>query len=154
METANGNGYFITTDRARINDAYVHHYLSVESYWANGIPLETVKKSLDHSLCFGLFNGEQQIGFARMVTDRATYAYLADVFIEDGYRGLGLAAWLMEVIMAHPDLQGLRQQMLATRDAHGLYAKYGFQPLQNPERWMRIANQDVYAKKQVTPVQP
>jgi GNAT superfamily N-acetyltransferase len=89
-----------------------------------------------------------------MVTDRATYAYLADVFIDEKFRGLGLAKWLMEVIMAHPDLQGLRQLMLATRDAHGLYAKVGFQPLQNTERWMRIANQDVYTKKASNPVQP
>jgi GNAT superfamily N-acetyltransferase len=105
---------------------------------------EIVRRSIEGALCFGVFENERQIGFARMITDRATFAYLADVFIIDEYRGLGLSKWLMEVIMSHPDLQGLRRLMLATRDAHELYKKFGFTSLNNVDRWMHIHYPDVY----------
>jgi len=121
----------------------IHSFLT-RSYWAEGISKEIVRRSIEGALCFGVFENEKQIGFARMITDRATFAYLADVFIIDEYRGLGLSKWLMEVIMSHPDLQGLRRLMLATRDAHELYKKFGFTSLNNVDRWMHIHYPDVY----------
>jgi GNAT superfamily N-acetyltransferase len=133
----------ISTDPARIDLRAVHEFLA-NSYWARGIPLETVQRSIENSLCFGIYQGNRQIGFARVVTDRATFAYLADVFVLPDYRGRGLSRWLMECIIAHPDLQGLRRWMLATQDAHGLYRQFGFSPLKAPERWMEIHRPDVY----------
>jgi GNAT superfamily N-acetyltransferase len=133
----------ISTDPARIDLRAVHEFLT-NSYWARGIPLETVQRSIENSLCFGIYQGNRQIGFARVVTDRATFAYLADVFVLPDYRGRGLSRWLMECIIAHPDLQGLRRWMLATQDAHGLYRQFGFSPLKAPERWMEIHRPDVY----------
>ncbi len=130
--------YSISTDSKRLNIPYIHAYLSKQSYWAKGIPLETVQKSIAGSVSFGVYDDLNQIGFARVVTDKATFAYLADVFIDEKHRGLGLSKWLMETIMAHPDLQGLRRFMLATRDAHTLYEQYGFALLTFPERWMHI----------------
>jgi N-acetylglutamate synthase-like GNAT family acetyltransferase len=121
----------------------IHSFLT-RSYWAEGIPKEIVLRSIEGALCFAVFENEKQIGFARMITDRATFAYLADVFIVEEYRGLGLSKWLMEVIMSHPDLQGLRRIMLATRDAHELYKKFGFTQLNNVDRWMHIHYPDVY----------
>jgi GNAT superfamily N-acetyltransferase len=135
----------ISTDLARIDLGTVHEFLT-NSYWARGIPLETVQRSIENSLCFGIYHGDRQIGFARVITDRATFAYLADVFVLPDYRGRGLSKWLMECIIAHPDLQGLRRWMLATQDAHGLYAQYGFSPLKAPERWMEIHRADVYKR--------
>jgi GNAT superfamily N-acetyltransferase len=133
----------ISTDPSRIDLAVVHGYLSA-SYWAKGIPLETVSRSIQNSLCFGIYRGNEQIGFARVITDRATFAYLADVFVLEAYRGRGLSKWLMECITAHPELQGLRRWSLATRDAHGLYRQFGFQDLKAPELWMEKHNPDVY----------
>lgn len=127
--------YEITTDPSRIDVAAVHGFLT-DSYWAKGIPRETVENSIRNSLCFGVYHGKQQAGFARVITDRATYAYLADVFIMPEYRGRGFSNWLMECIVAHPDLQRLRRWTLATRDAHRLYEKFGFRPLAAPDRWM------------------
>ena len=121
----------------------IHSFLS-RSYWAEGITKEIIMRSVEGALCFGVFENEKQIGFARMITDKATFAYLADVFIIEEYRGLGLSKWLMEVIMSYPDLQGLRRMMLATRDAHELYKKFGFTPLNNVDRWMHIHHPDVY----------
>jgi len=121
----------------------IHSFLS-RSYWAEGISKEIIGRSVEGALCFGVFENDKQVGFARMITDKATFAYLADVFIIDEYRGLGLSKWLMEVIMSYPDLQGLRRMMLATRDAHELYKKFGFTPLNNVDRWMHIHNPDVY----------
>jgi GNAT superfamily N-acetyltransferase len=143
--SASKNGFIITTDKSKINLEYVHDFLS-GSYWSAGIPVQTVKKAVEGSLCFGVYHNDKQIGFARMITDSATFAYLADVFIDQNYRGKGLSKWLMEVIMAHPDLQGLRRIMLATKGAHGLYKKYGFTPITGVERWMQIHNADVYKK--------
>ena len=135
----------ITTDPAALDVALIHRYLT-GSYWAAGIPLETVRRSIEGSLNFGLFEGDAQIGFARLVTDRATFAWLADVFVLESHRGRGLSKWLMETVIAHPDLQGLRRWVLATRDAHGLYARYGFTPLAAPERWMEKHDPEVYRR--------
>ncbi|RTL57153.1 MAG: N-acetyltransferase [Sphingobacteriales bacterium] len=139
-------GYSITTDTTFFNLEYIHNFLT-HSYWAEGIPIETVQKSIENSLCFGVFHLGRQIGFARMITDKATFAYLADVFIDEAYRGKGLSKWLMEEILSHPELQGLRRMMLATRDAHGLYAQYGFVPLTFVDRWMNIHKPGIYKKE-------
>ena len=135
----------ISTDRERLDREAIHAFLR-ESYWAQGIPREVVDRSIDHSLCFGLYERTRQIGFARVVTDSSTFAYLADVFVLDAYRRRGLGKWLIEVIRNHPDLQGLRRWMLATRDAHSLYSAFGFRPLQKPERIMEIVDPDVYKR--------
>jgi N-acetylglutamate synthase-like GNAT family acetyltransferase len=135
--------FFITTEKEKFDIDLIHSFLS-RSYWAEGISKEIIKRSIEGALCFGVFEGEKQIGFARMITDKATFAYLADVFIIEEYRGFGLSKWLMEVIMSHPDLQGLRRMMLATKNAHGLYQQFGFTPLNNVDRWMHIHNPDIY----------
>jgi GNAT superfamily N-acetyltransferase len=114
------------------------------SYWANGIPADTVVRSLEHSLCFALLAGDRQVGFARVISDFATIAYLGDVFVLPEYRGRGLAKWLMECVLGHPDLQGLRRWILATRDAHGLYQQLGFTPLKKPETFMERHDPDAY----------
>ena len=132
--------YVISTDSERLDLFFIHDFLSNDSYWAQGRSLEVVRRSIQHSLNFGLFNADQQIGFARVVTDFATFAWLADVFIIDDQRGLGLGRWLVEVITAHPQLQGLRRWILATRDAHELYRRFGFQEIGEPRRWMERAN--------------
>jgi len=121
----------------------IHSFLT-RSYWAEGISKEIVRRSIEGALCFGVFENDKQVGFARMITDKATFAYLADVFIIEEYRGLGLSKWLMEVIMSHPDMEGLRRMMLATRDAHELYKMFGFTPLNNVDRWMHIHHPDIY----------
>ncbi|HEU4995361.1 MAG TPA: GNAT family N-acetyltransferase [Gemmatimonadaceae bacterium] len=138
--------YRISTDPARVDVAAVHAFLST-SYWAEGIPREVVARAIAGSLPFSLFHGKTQVGFARVVTDRATFAYLADVYVLEAHRGRGLAVWLIETVMAHPDLQGLRRFSLATRDAHGLYARFGFKPVAAPERLMEIARPGVYRIK-------
>jgi len=138
----------IDTDNSRLDLPYVHHYLSKLSYWAVNIPAEVVERSIRGSLCFGVYHDALQIGFARVITDFATFGYLADVFIDEVYRGRGLSKWLMEVILAHPELQGFRRMMLATRDAHGLYEKFGFTPLSSPERWMQIHDPNCYKSNQ------
>lgn len=135
----------ISTDPARIDVELVHEFLT-NAYWAKGIPAETVKKSIENSICFGVYFGRQQIGFARVISDLATFAYLADVFIVPDFRGRGLSRWLMECIVSHPDLQGLRRWMLATQDAHGLYARFGFAPVKNPERWMERHDSEIYTR--------
>ena len=112
-------GYTISTDNSRLDIGVIYQYLSQESYWAKNIPLEVVQRSIDNSFCFGLYHQNSQIGFARLVTDKATFAYLADVFILPEYRGKGLSKWLIGTIHAHPDMQGLRRWMLGTKDAHG-----------------------------------
>ena len=140
-------GYTISTDKARLDRAAIHGFLR-DSYWAQGIPREIVNKSIRNSLCFGLYDGKgnAQVGFARVITDFSTFAYLADVFVLPSHRGQGLAVWLMEVIRAHPELQGLRRFALATRDAHGLYASFGFTPLAAPERFMERHLPGVYTE--------
>lgn len=137
--------FTISTDAARLDLKLIHDFLTT-SYWAAGVPADVVARSIEHSLSFGVYHGDRQVGFARVITDRATFAYLADVFIIEAYRGQGLAKWLVEVVVAHPDLEGLRRWMLATRDAHTLYGKVGFTGLKAPERWMECHDPDVYAK--------
>ena len=140
---SSGN-YEISTDPTRVDAGLVHEFLA-NSYWAKGIPLETVRLSIENSISFGVYHGPQQVGFARVISDCATFAYLADVFILPSHRGHGLSKWLMECIIGHPDLQGLRRWILATGDAHGLYQQYGFSTLKAPERWMEIHRPDVYS---------
>lgn len=135
--------FLISTDPARLDTGAIHAYLT-RSYWAAGIPLATVERCIEGAICFGVYDGGAQIGFARVITDRATFAYLADVYVLESHQGRGLAKWLMGVIMAHPDLQGLRRFSLATRDAHGLYAQFGFTPLGAPDRHMEIARPNIY----------
>jgi len=139
--------YVVSDDPARLDIAYVHGFLTT-SYWSLGIPRDVVARAIAGSLPFGLYDGTgAQAGFARVITDRATYAYVADVFLVEGSRGKGLGKLLMRAIMFHPDLQGLRRWSLATRDAHGLYQQFGFRALAHPERFMEIADPDVYRRK-------
>jgi GNAT superfamily N-acetyltransferase len=131
------DGYTISTDRGRLDVGLIHNFLSQSAYWAQGRSLDIVRKTIQNSLCFGLYEGEQQVGFARVVTDYATFGWLCDVFVVDSHRGRGLSKWLVECVVSHPALSGLRTLMLATRDAHGLYERYGgFQRLTEAERWM------------------
>jgi len=139
------NNFLISDDKLKIDSNVVHNYLCNESNWATNIPLQVVETSIQHSICFGLYKIDeqtksikQQIGFARVITDCATFGYLADVFIVEEYRGKGLSKWLMEIILAHPHLQNFRRWLLATLDAHGLYQQFGFLPITNPERYMRL----------------
>ena len=143
--TVEKDGYIITTDKTKMDIAFIHHYLSTESYWCKGIPLDVVRRSIENSLNFGVFYQGKQVGFARIVSDLATVAYLGDVFITPDHQGKGLSKWLMEQIMNHPDLQGLRRWILLTRDAHELYKQYGWQPIASPDRWMEIHDPNVYS---------
>jgi GNAT superfamily N-acetyltransferase len=138
--------FTINTDKTKMDIPVIHRYIT-RSYWAEGIPFETVAKAVEGSLCFGVFHGDKQVGIARVITDAATFAYLCDVFIDESYRGRGLAKWLMETILQHESLQGLRRIALTTKDAHGLYSQYGFTPLPIPERWMMIQDADIYKKR-------
>ncbi|HYH16582.1 MAG TPA: GNAT family N-acetyltransferase, partial [Flavisolibacter sp.] len=135
--------YCITTDKEKIDVDYTRQFLS-QTYWAEGIPKTVVEKSIRGSLCFAVFHQQQQVGFARVISDEATFAYLADVFIDPAYRGQGLSRWLMEVITTYPTLQGLRRFLLATRDAHGLYEKFGFQPIPSTTPWMQVHRPGIY----------
>ncbi len=137
------NTYEISTDPARLQPAAIHAYL-VRSYWSPGVPRVVVERAIANSLCFGVYQGDTQVGFARVVTDKATFAYLADVYVLEEHRGQGLSKRLVATIQAHPDLQGLRRFLLATKDAHGLYAQFGFGPLSAPERMMEIRNAHPY----------
>jgi GNAT superfamily N-acetyltransferase len=138
----------ISTDKSKLQLDIIHDYLSKKSYWAAGIPMQTVQKSIENSMAFGVYlpeeNSLKQIGFCRIISDLATYAYLADVFVLEEYRGKGLSKLLMETVLKHPDLQGLRRWVLATADAHGLYAQYGFTPLDKPENFMQIKVENPY----------
>lgn len=138
--------FSISTGKEKLDAAYIHRFLS-QSYWAEEIPLEVVQRSIRGSLCFGVYHNNKQIGFARIITDEATFAYLCDVFIDENFRGKGLSKWLMETIIAYPGLQGLRRFMLATRDAHGLYRQYGFTELTFTDRWMHKHQPDPYKKR-------
>jgi GNAT superfamily N-acetyltransferase len=140
-------GYIISTDKARLDVAAIHAYLT-RSYWTPGIPKTVVERAIAGALCFGLFNASgEQVGFARMITDTATFAYLADVYVLEEHRGKGLGKWMVETILAHPSLQGLRRILLATRDAHELYARFGFEPLATPESFMSIHRPNAYGAK-------
>jgi GNAT superfamily N-acetyltransferase len=137
----------LSSDPARLDRELIHRYLAKESYWAAGVPRRVLDRALEHSLCFGVYRGRVQLAFARAVTDRATFAYLADVFVVAAERGRGLGKWMVEAIGRHPDLQGLRRWLLATRDAHELYAQYGFTPLANPARFMERHDPEVYTRE-------
>jgi GNAT superfamily N-acetyltransferase len=137
--------YEFTCDKQRLDIEAIHGFLAT-SYWSPGIPRTVVERAIANSLCFAVFHENRQIGFARIVTDKATFAYLADVYILPEHRGKGLSKRLVEQVIQHPDLQGLRRMMLATLDAHGLYLKYGFRPLAAPERMMEIHDPNVYRK--------
>lgn len=134
----------ISDDKSRLDRAMIHGFLSGRSYWAQNVPCEIVERSIEHSLCFGIYWAGRQVGFARVVTDFATFAWLADVFIVDEERGAGLGKKLVAAVMAHPELQGLRRFMLGTRDAHKLYEQFGFGALAYPERFMEISAKNSY----------
>jgi GNAT superfamily N-acetyltransferase len=142
MEWTRDN-FTVTDDPARLDRDVIRRFLA-SSYWAKNIPTATVDRSLDNSLCFALLDGARQVGFARVVSDRATFAYLADVFVLPDYRGRGLAKWLISCVTRHPELQRLRRWILATRDAHDLYRGFGFRPLKSPERFMELHDPNVY----------
>ena len=133
----------ISTDKARLDVALIHENLA-RSYWSSGIQREVVERAIANSVCFGAYHAREQVGFARVVSDCATFAYLCDVFVVAAWRGRGISKFLMECVKAHPDLQRLRRWMLATRDAHGLYAQFGFTPISAPERFMQIHDPHVY----------
>jgi len=135
--------FTVSTDRKRIDLDVVHSFLT-ECYWAKGIPREVVARSLENSLCFGVYAKSKQIGFARVISDYATYAYIGDVFVLEPLRGRGLGKWLMECVMQHPRLQGLRRWSLVTSDAHGLYAQFEFGPLKTPQKYMELHRPDAY----------
>ncbi len=136
--------YAISTDRARLDRAAIHDFLSRRSYWAVRIPREVMERSIENAMIFGIYRGAEQVGFARVVTDFATFAWIGDVFVVEAHRGRGLSKWLMETIVTHPQLQGLRRWLLATRDAEGLYQQYGFRALAHPERFYERHVPDVY----------
>lgn len=143
------DGFVLSTDRERIDLHAAHEFLAESSYWAQQIPFETFARSVENSLCFGICDSAgAQVGFARVISDFATFAYIADVFVLDSHRGQGLGKWLMECIQQHPRLQGLRRWVLTTRDAHGLYAQYGFSSPKFPERFMEILRPNMYAEAQ------
>src|SRR5436305_13963142 len=144
-EWRRGN-YLISTDKSRLDLSVIHNFLTT-SYWAAGIPLEIVRRSIEHSLSFGLYKEDQQIGYARVITDYATFAYLGDVFILEPFRGQGLSKWLMEVVVTHSDIQGFRRWILLTNDDHELYKKVGFKGVETPERYMDRFFADVYEVK-------
>jgi len=138
--------YRLSTDRAQIDVAATHALLTT-SYWAEGISKDLVERSIENSICFAIFDSDRQVGFARVVTDRATFAYLCDVYVLEECRGRGLGKWLIEAVSAHPDLQGLLRFVLVTKDAHSLYAKHGFQALASPAGFMEIAVPGIYKRR-------
>lgn len=141
------NGFTISTDKLRLDLDLIHDYLSSRSYWAKGVPYDTVVRAAENSMCFGVYEGENLIGYARVITDKATIAYIGDVFILETHRGRGLSKWLMECILNHPELQGFRRWILLTKDAHGLYKQFGFHEPEEPETYMEMRKNDVYKKE-------
>lgn len=139
--------YTISTHPAKLDISAVHEFLA-NCYWSKGIPREIVERAIKHSLCFGLYDDGKQIGFARVISDFTTYAYLCDVYVLESHRGKGLGTWLISCVMKHPDLQGLRRFTLLTRDAHGLYQKFGFAAAKDPSRYMEIHAADIYKRLQ------
>lgn len=139
------DNYIISTDKSKLDISVIHNFLST-SYWAEDIPMKIIEKAIENSLCFGVYNGNKQVGFARVISDYTTFGYLADVFIVDEERGRGLSKWLMECILNHQQLQGLRNFCLLTRDAHSLYTQYGFENLAKPQNFMAIKKDNFYKK--------
>jgi len=135
----------ITTDKSKLDTDLIHRYLCDESYWAKGIPRDVVARSIENSLCVGAYEDGKQIGFARAVTDYATFAYVADVFVLESHRGRGVGKLIMKAMMEHPSMQGLRRWSLVTSDAHALYRQFGFGELANPEKYMEIVRKNAYA---------
>jgi GNAT superfamily N-acetyltransferase len=131
-------GYQISTTKSLLNFDVIYQYLNEDSYWANGMPFEKLKMAIENSICFGIYHQNRQAGFARVVTDKATFAYICDVFVLPDFRGQGLSKWLIQTIVEYPELKGLRRWSLATADAHGLYSQFGFKPINRPDRWMEI----------------
>ncbi|HMS09547.1 MAG TPA: GNAT family N-acetyltransferase [Pyrinomonadaceae bacterium] len=142
--TGNHGELTTTTDKDRLDLGLIHSFLVEESYWARERSPEQTRTAIENSMCFGVFNGERQIAFARVVSDKATFAYVGDVFVIEEYRGRGIGKMLMQKIVEHPELQGLRRWVLATRDAHGLYEQFEFAPLRHPERWMEKTAPNAY----------
>ena len=140
-------GFTVSDDPSRLDVDAIHDYLAHQSYWAEEIPREVVARAVENSLCFGLYDGVRQIGLARMITDRATFAYLCDVYVLPDYQGKGLGKWLMRCVMEHPDLAGLRRMHLVTRDAHELYRPLGFTEPSHPEHHMEIARPGIYKQR-------
>ncbi len=140
------DGYVVSTDRSLLDLDAVHAFLAKKSYWAAGISRERLETAVANSLPFGVYCDGRQVGFARAITDYATFAYLADVYVDEAHRGRGVSKLLMEALLAHPQLQALRRWMLGTRDAHGLYAQFGFVPLEDPSRWMELSYPETYTK--------
>jgi GNAT superfamily N-acetyltransferase len=138
--------FCISTDPAKLDLEAVHAFLS-RAYWSEGIPIDTVRKAIENSLCFGLYDDARQIGLARVITDKTTFAYLCDVYVLEEYRGRGLGKWLMEAVSSHPDLQNLRRFALVTRDAHSLYRQFGFSALAAPQAHMEIARPHIYKQR-------
>ncbi len=145
LEEHRGN-FTVTSDLSRMDLNVVHGYLS-RAYWCEGLPRETLEQAMRSSICFGVFEGEKQVGFARVVSDRTTFAYVCDVFVLESHQGKGLGTWLMQCVVRHPELQGLRRWHLTTRDAHSLYRKVGFTLLSKPERHMEVFTPDIYKQK-------
>lgn len=145
MNTISYNGYTFSSDKSRIDIEYVHRYLSEQSYWARKVPLDVVKASVENSFCVAAYERTIQIGFARMITDHATFGYLADVFIDKAHRGKGLSIMMVEFILSFEDIKKLRRIMLGTEDAHGLYERFGFTLLKHPGWFMEIRRPDVYS---------
>lgn len=143
MEWRNGD-LSIDTDKSRLKIGMIQAFLADESYWAQTRTFDQTKTAIENSICFGLYQGDQQIGFARVVSDKATFAYVGDVFVIEEFRGQGLSKWLMQVVVEHPELQGLRRWVLATKDAHGLYEQFDFSELRHPDRWMEKTAPDAY----------
>lgn len=140
--------YYVSMEKSELDMTVLHGFLTA-SYWSPGIPLETVKRAIENSICFGAYDEQgRQVGFARAITDKATFAYLADVFVLPEFRGKGISKMIMEAYTTHPELQGLRRHMLATSDGHGLYKKYGFTPVNNPEVLMQRHDPEVYKRDQ------
>jgi len=138
------NDFCISTSKEKLDLKAIHQFLSTQAYWCKGISFERVKRAAENSLPFGLYYQDKQIGYARIISDYSTMAYLADVYVLPEFRGQGLSKWLMQTIRSHPELQGLRRWLLATADAHGLYRQYGWKKLAQPERWMEIMDKNVY----------
>jgi GNAT superfamily N-acetyltransferase len=136
--------FCLTTDKSRLDIAEIHRFLTEESYWAAGRTLEQTRMAIENSICFAIFSGDEMAAFGRVVSDKATFAYVGDVFVKEPFRGHGLSKMLMQAMISHPELQGLRRWILATRDAHGLYEKFGFSELRFPERWMERPAPNAY----------
>ena len=144
MQEMEAEQFELSTDRKRLDVESIHRFLSEESYWAQNRTIDQTRMAIENSLCFGVYIGDRQVAFARVVSDFATFAYVGDVYVLDEYRGRGLSKQLMRAMLEHPDLQGLRRWILATRDAHGLYEQFEFSSLKFPERWMERTAPDAY----------